>query len=210
MKLYMIRHGETDWNKERRLQGQTDTLLNEFGRRLALETAPALEDIPFDVVYTSPLARAKETAHLVLGDREIPVIEEDRIREMGFGAFEGMICKGEHFNIPDKHFHYFYDAPEKYLPSQGGESFQDVLSRLNSFLTELFSREELKDKTVLVSTHGAALCGMLQLMKKNPIEKFWGNGVHKNCAVTYADVENGTIQFIFENKTYYNAEFENW
>ena len=62
MKIYMIRHGETDWNKKRKLQGQVDIPLNEFGKLLAKETAPALADVPFAVCYTSPLKRAAETA----------------------------------------------------------------------------------------------------------------------------------------------------
>ena len=69
MKIYMIRHGETDWNKKRKLQGQVDIPLNEFGKLLAKETAPALADVPFAVCYTSPLKRAAETARLALGGR---------------------------------------------------------------------------------------------------------------------------------------------
>ena len=78
MKIYMIRHGETDWNKKRKLQGQVDIPLNEFGKLLAKETAPALADVPFAVCYTSPLKRAAETARLVLGDREVPIVPDKR------------------------------------------------------------------------------------------------------------------------------------
>ena len=70
MKLYMVRHGETDWNKARRIQGQVDIPLNEFGRRLAKKTALGLADVPFDLCYTSPMSRAKETAKLILQGRE--------------------------------------------------------------------------------------------------------------------------------------------
>lgn len=210
MKIYMIRHGETDWNKERKLQGQIDIPLNAFGRHLAEETRPALKDVDFDLAITSPLGRAKETAQIVLGDRQIPLIEDARIREMGFGEFEGLHCKGEQYDIPDPDFHYFYDDPEKYMPPKGGESFMEVSHRLREFLEELVSNEALKDKTILISTHGAALCGILQLMKKKPICEFWGNGVHKNCAVTMAEVVDGDIQIFWENTTYYKAEVENW
>ena len=65
MRLYMVRHGETAWNKERRIQGQADIPLNEFGRMLAEKTAKGLSDIRFDICYTSPLSRARETAALV-------------------------------------------------------------------------------------------------------------------------------------------------
>ena len=61
MKLYIVRHGETEWNKARRIQGQVDIPLNEFGRRLARKTAKGLSDITFDLCYSSPLSRARET-----------------------------------------------------------------------------------------------------------------------------------------------------
>lgn len=210
MKIYMIRHGETDWNKERKLQGQIDIPLNEFGRTLAEETRPALKDISFDLAITSPLGRAKETAQIVLGDRQIPLIEDVRIREMGFGEFEGLHCKGEKYDIPDPNFHKFYDDPEHYIPPKGGESFSDVSHRLQEFLNELLSNKELEDKTILLSTHGAALCGILQLMEQRPQSDFWGKGVHKNCAVTLAEVKDGQIQIHWENVTYYKAQVENW
>ena len=88
MRLYIIRHGETDWNKEKKIQGHTDIPLNEYGRHLAEETAEGMKDISMDLCFTSPLLRAKETAQIVLGDRGIPVIEEPRIMEIGFGSFE--------------------------------------------------------------------------------------------------------------------------
>ena len=97
MKIYMIRHGETEWNKKRKLQGQVDIPLNEFGKLLAKETAPALADVPFAVCYTSPLKRAAETARLVLGDREVPIVPDKRIQEMSFGEFEGLCCREEGF-----------------------------------------------------------------------------------------------------------------
>ena len=72
MKLYIIRHGETAWNVEGRLQGQSDTELNENGVRLAKVTAEGLKNIPFDLGISSPLRRAKHTAELVLAGRNVP------------------------------------------------------------------------------------------------------------------------------------------
>ena len=210
MNIYFIRHGETDWNKVRKLQGQIDIPLNEFGRQLAVETAPALKDISFDIVFTSPLGRAKETMEIVLGGRDVKVVEDERIMEMGFGIYEGYYCKGENFNIPDPEFHYFYDAPEKYKAPQNGEDFFMISARLEQFLQQVLSDKELQDKTILISTHGAALCGLLRLIKKRPMREYWGNGVHKNCAVTYVEVKDGCAEVKWENKIFYNAEVENW
>ena len=66
MKIYLVRHGETDWNKERKIQGQVDIPLNAFGIHLAEETAKGLRDIPFDICFSSPLGRAKDTARIIL------------------------------------------------------------------------------------------------------------------------------------------------
>ena len=210
MKIYMIRHGETDWNKKRKLQGQVDIPLNEFGKLLAKETAPALADVPFAVCYTSPLKRAAETARLVLGDREVPIVLDKRIQEMSFGEFEGLCCREEGWNIPDPGFRNFFNAPEVYQPPKGGESFEEVRARLNNFLEELYQKEDLQDKNVLLSTHGAALCGILSLMKGLPISGYWQQGVHKNCAVSIAEVKDGKIEILQENVTYYQESVQDW
>ena len=89
MKIYLFRHGETDWNKARRLQGQSNIPLNPFGRELAMKTAEALQDISFDRAFSSPLSRAVETAQILLGDTQIPVITDHRLLEINFGDCEG-------------------------------------------------------------------------------------------------------------------------
>ena len=106
MEIYIVRHGETLWNKERRCQGTIDINLNENGRELAVITGQALADTHFDVIYSSPLSRAYETACLIRGDRDIPVIKDDRLREICFGNMEGM-CMDEMLKDPDSHFQHF-------------------------------------------------------------------------------------------------------
>ena len=79
MKIYFIRHGETDWNTEIKLQGRTDISLNENGRKVAKWTRDAMRDIMFDVAFTSPLKRARETAEIILEGKDIPILDEERI-----------------------------------------------------------------------------------------------------------------------------------
>ena len=116
MRLYIIRHGETEWNVLKRFQGRSDIPLNDEGRRLARITAEALREVPFSRIYTSPLKRAYETAMIIKADRDIPVIEESRIIEIGFGEYEGLCCGKEHYNIPDPDFMNFFEKPEAYKP----------------------------------------------------------------------------------------------
>ena len=86
MELYIIRHGETDWNKEKRLQGRSDTELNEYGIELAEITADALKDVTFDRIYSSPLKRAYRTAEIIRLDRDIEIQTDDRLLEICFGV----------------------------------------------------------------------------------------------------------------------------
>ena len=79
MKLYLVRHGITDWNARKKIQGQVDIPLNEEGKRLARETAEGLSDVPFDLCISSPLCRAKETARIILRNRKTLILEDPRI-----------------------------------------------------------------------------------------------------------------------------------
>ena len=127
MRLYIIRHGETEWNHTLRLQGQTDIPLNENGRVLAQVTARALQPIPFDLCISSPLQRAKETALLVLGERDIPVITDARIQEIGFGTYEGRRVRDAKGEITDPKFFAFFRDPGNFIPPEGGESISDLV-----------------------------------------------------------------------------------
>lgn len=203
MKIYIIRHGETDWNAVRRLQGHSDICLNAYGIELAEITARALADVPFSRIYTSPLIRARQTAEIIKGDRQIPVITEERVKEIGFGIYEGYCYDKDNYNIPDPAFIYFFKAPEKYIPPEGGESLEKLCRRTTDFLKELIHNKELEEETVLISTHGAALRGLLSSVNMNGLAEFWEGGVHKNCAVTILNVRNSEIEILEEGKVFY-------
>ena len=118
MILYVIRHGETKWNVERRLQGRSDVELNEYGIYLAEVTAEALKDVNFDVIYSSPLIRAYKTAEIIRGDRNINIITDDRLKEMCFGDYEGKVTD----TLPDE-FWKFFDDPVNFVPAGNGETY---------------------------------------------------------------------------------------
>ncbi len=209
MRLYLIRHGETDLNKHKILQGRSDIELNDFGRKLAEETGKNLNTY-FDVVYTSPLKRAKETAYILVTEcskrypgKAIPeIIDDERIQEISFGDYEGM-CYGTDFNIPDETFLNFFKAPEQYHTPPNGESFEDVITRTGEFLKELLEDGQNADKTILISTHGCALKALLANIRNTPIKEFWGEGVYKNCGVSIVEVEHGQVNVIEDGKIFY-------
>lgn len=193
MILYMIRHGETDWNVERKLQGMTDIPLNENGRCVAELTREGLKGVKFDVAFTSPLLRAKETAEIILEGRDVEIIADERIREVGFGTFEGTDSKEFEDGIK-----LFFTQPECFVATSGAESYESLLEREKSFLDDLYGNPEYVDSTILVATHGAALNGLLCVIKEKEIADFWKCGLHKNCGMTIVEVKDGKTKFLQE------------
>lgn len=205
MKVYLIRHGETDLNKRKVLQGRSDTELNEYGLSLAKMTGESLRNVTFDLVFTSPLKRAKRTAELVVrvAETNVPILEEPRIREISFGVYEGLCYHKENYNIPDEHFLDFFEAPERYVAPTEGENFAEIIERTGMFWRELIGNLKYADKTILVSTHGCALKAILANIKQTPITQFWGEGVDKNCAVTIVEVSGSETKVLEEGKVFY-------
>lgn len=206
MKLYIIRHGETDWNAGKRLQGRTDIELNSEGKRLAKITSDALADVPFTRIYTSPLKRAYETALLIKRDRDIPIIKEERIIEISFGEYEGLSYSKDNYTVKDLQFMNFFENPKEYNPPKDAESIDELCARTSDFLEKLVHNKNMEDEVILISTHGAALRGILSSIYGIGREDFWNGGVHRNCAVTIVDVQNGITSVLEEGKIYYDTK----
>ena len=201
MRLYIIRHGETHWNAKKLLQGGSETVLNEKGRRLAVLTGEKLKDISFDKVYSSPLHRAMETAQLVVGDRDAEIIPEPRIREISFGIYEGKCYHPDHMEVPAEMIDAFFHHPENYPVPEKGESFDEILARSNDFYNELVQKKDLQHANVLISAHGCAVRALEQSIDQS--DGFWRNGVPKNCAVTIAEIEDGKVISVDWDRIFY-------
>ena len=142
--IYIVRHGETDWNVLGKVQGKQDISLNEKGREQALLTKKDLDNKEIDLIITSPLKRAKETAEIINKDRNLPMIVDDRIKERDFGEFEG-----ELFTILDTKPFWDYYINEEYKEA---ESVQEFFKRIYDFLDDIIVK--YKDMNVLLVTHG--------------------------------------------------------
>lgn len=201
MKIYMMRHGETDWNVKHLFQGRTDIPLNENGRKVARWTRDSLKDVVFDVAFCSPLCRAKETAQIILEGRDVELIEDERIIEMGFGEYEAT-----DMHNTGKEIEVFFKHPEAYVDTKGIEPFETVIARANDFLEELIENPKYRDSTILVATHGATLRGLICAFKNNPIERFWEGGVHKNCGITIVEVQDGKREVLREAVILYDEK----
>ncbi len=203
MDIYLIRHGETDYNKAGRLQGVTDIPLNAYGIELAQKTAQAMEDIPFSMIFSSPLVRAYQTAEIIRGNRPVPIIRTEGLKEISFGEYEGLICRGEGYNIPDPDFPRFFENPESYQTPPGGESIPHLMARTSSFLKTVIQEPTYQDGILLMASHGAAIRGILSGLWHLPVSQFWSTPVHRNCGVTKLHVEDHKPVVEFEDRIFY-------
>lgn len=178
--LYIMRHGRTDWNNEHRLQGCTDIPLNDEGRKMAKDAVEEYKDIYLDVCYCSPLVRARETAEIFLADRDIPLIFDDRLKEMGFGVYEGFANSFDH---PDCPVNVLFFHPEAYTtPVEGGESLQELFKRTGEFIKEVVEPDLAAGKDVLIVGHGALNSAIICQIKKRDVSEFWAEGI-PNCKI---------------------------
>lgn len=201
MLLYVLRHGVTRWNKLKKVQGTMDIPLAPEGIELAEKTGKALRDVPFDICFTSPLTRARQTAQCVLGDREIPVIEDKRIQEIDFGVLEGTQFKDAQGKIVSREMEIFFEDPLNFKRPENGENISDILKRTREFWIEKTTDPALADKTILVSSHGCAVRALLQNIYQDPAH-FWHGCVPPNCSINLVEVKDGKIRLLEEDKVY--------
>ena len=179
MEVYIIRHGETVWNAEGKLQGSIDIELNANGRRLAGELGYQLDKIAFDCIYISPLIRAYETACLIRGHRNIPIIRDSRLREISFGDMEGI--QYSEWMKEDNPYHFFFTDPIRYIPPANAESFEALQKRACEFLQEEIEPKAGTMKRIMIVAHGAANKALMCHIEGHHTEDFWGEGLQNNC-----------------------------
>ncbi|MBR4667316.1 MAG: histidine phosphatase family protein [Butyrivibrio sp.] len=177
--LYIMRHGKTDWNALKKLQGQVDIPLNEDGEKAARAAHEKYKDINFDICYSSPLKRALKTAEIFLDGKDTPIITDDRLKEMSFGAFEGVTG---YFDDPSCPINDLFTNPTAYKQRNGAESFEELSERTGSFLNEVIYPALEEGKDILIVGHGAMSCSLISHIRNTPLEKFWDN-LLMNCEI---------------------------
>ncbi|MGB4610852.1 MAG: histidine phosphatase family protein [Saccharofermentanales bacterium] len=189
MRLFMVRHGETQWNKLHKIQGQVNIPLNETGEAEAEKLAAILQNKKFDAIYSSPLNRSKDTAEIVFG-HEADIILEPLIIEMAFGIYEGFSYAD--LNIDEDHdlYSYFYDRAN-YVPVKGGESIQQVADRAKTFLGNMLTQH--RDETVIAFSHGALIHYAITVARNLiPPRQELIRSV-SNCSVTVFNDDSGQL-----------------
>ena len=173
MKLLVVRHGRTDWNDLKKVQGIADIELNNEGKEQAKKTAELLKDKNIDLIISSPLIRTRQTAEIINEERNIEILFDDRIKERDYGEFEGL--KKDIFG-----FHDFW-IYSKNLRYEKAENIQDFFKRIYGFLDEI--KEKYKDKTVLIVIHGGVSVALDAYFNGLPQNNKPTSGAMKNCEV---------------------------
>jgi 2,3-bisphosphoglycerate-dependent phosphoglycerate mutase len=191
--FYIFRHGETDWNKERRTQGHTNTPLNENGLRQADELALKLRTFPLEVIYSSDLDRAQMTGKAVSDQKQIPLIIDSRLREMSYGKIEGMLFAEavELFGDEFKKLQSFKRAHD-HVKFPEGETRHDSRIRFQSLIYDIIEKTDFSH--IGISTHGGAIRNFLHyyLDEDYPILPI------PNCVVYRCTYNVSTKKFLVE------------
>ncbi|OGK48771.1 hypothetical protein A3A93_03025 [Candidatus Roizmanbacteria bacterium RIFCSPLOWO2_01_FULL_38_12] len=156
--IYLVRHGETDWNVQNLLQGQTDIHLNKKGIKQSQEFAKKVKKVKFDAVFSSDLVRARRTAEIITLDRKLAIETRKVLRERFFGKYEGM---------PRREFYKLFTNWEKlsekekfrFKLSEDIESEEEAAIRLITFLREV--AVGYAGMTILIVAHGGLMKALL-------------------------------------------------
>lgn len=194
LELWLIRHGETDYNRDHRIQGQSNNPLSTLGTKQAECLAPRLADESFDLIYCSDLKRARTTAELACPGRKL--IFDQRLREISSGVFEGKLKSElrpdelEMFETGERTFE-LKRAPE-------GESYQDLSERVVDWLDEL-----PREGKIASFSHGGVIRSVLYYLAGQPeayTEKRWRFSVH-NASISIVHLTKDFGKFVHLNDT---------
>ena len=188
LKLYIVRHGETEWNVIKRFQGQLNTPLTEKGMEKLRETGKKLENVLFDEVYTSELGRTVASAEIILNEnrgyrnkkRELKKLAE--LNEVYFGVWQGLTYEEVLLKYPEEGNNYFYDVKNYKAENVEAENLKDTLERFLKGINKILNIH--KSGNILVVTHGTVFEMFINYVENNSIfdideRTLMGNGDYK-------------------------------
>lgn len=152
--LYLTRHGQTEWNLQKKMQGHKDSPLTEYGIRQAEWLKERLEKIRLDAIYSSTSPRALNTARILLGNRSLDILEDDSLKEINMGLWEGRQIEHIQQQYPLQ-YDQFFNEPHVYRPAGHGETYTELLERTLPVIENILT--EHKGEQVLIVTHRITL-----------------------------------------------------
>ena len=195
--IWLTRHGETEWNTVRRMQGQLNSPLTNQGLRQAEELSKWLENEQIDIIYSSPLERAHKTAKIIRGERNIPIVFNADLKEIHLGEWQGKLVHEMEVNEPEK-YKVFWSTPEQYIATSG-ESFYDVRKRIQHFCEEVIGQEQ--HQNILIVAHAIVLKSFITYTQGLPISNLWNGVKIKPTSITKIIYNNQTYDYEYIGRT---------
>jgi alpha-ribazole phosphatase len=205
MRLHLIRHGQTDWNLNRRFQGQSDVPLNETGTDQARKLARRLAQTQLDAIYSSDLTRALQTAEEIARHHKLNVAADSRLREQSFGEWEGLTFAEMRDAAPEALAAWRAD-PSRNSPPRG-ETLNQLAARIQSALEEIKTRH--KDRRVALVSHGGVLTTLTCLALGVDLSRYWQFSFSSASLSEIAFYDEGAIVNLL-NDTSHLGEKNNW
>lgn len=194
-RLLLVRHGETQWNKEERFIGISDVPLNEEGRRQAEALSERLAGESIDIIYSSEMKRSVETAQIIAQVHGMRVVVEPRLREVSYGDWEGLTA-GEVEERTGVRFPSRFDAPQVPFPSNS--SVTTGMLDVRNFLDDILASPE--DRTILLVGHGVSFQMILYAVLDIPSRNHWLLYMH-NASISEVFIRGGKAVLVRLNDT---------
>lgn len=188
LKLYIVRHGETEWNVIKRFQGQLNTPLTEKGIKKLKETGKKLENVLFDEVYTSELGRTVASAEIILNENngyknnKLELQKLAELNEVYFGVWQGLTYEEVFLKYPEEADNYFYNVKNYNAENVEAEKLEDALERFLKGINKILDSHE--SGNILVVTHGTVFEMFMNYVANDSIfdideRTLMGNGDYK-------------------------------
>ncbi|WP_255283500.1 histidine phosphatase family protein, partial [Bacillus cereus] len=192
MRIYLTRHGQTEWNIENRMQGWKDSALTPEGINNAISLGNSLKNIEFNAIYTSTSSRAVNTAKLLSSQSNTSLILNPNLREINMGAWEGKTHEEIKKAYPAQ-YKNFWENPIYYEPD-GGETLEQFVDRVVSVFNTIISTHQ--EGNILIVTHAIFLKALLMHVKGESITNLWDPPFIHGTSLTVLEIkdENYTIQ----------------
>lgn len=192
-RLHLIRHGETDWNAEGRIQGQMESVLSELGQHQARELQKNLQNYAFDRVFCSSSTRARQTAELALAHLDQPFTYLDTLKEIYLARWEGYLYSDIEADDPVA-LNAFRNSPDSF-DVEGAETFFDLQNRALGAVKEIIDQH--RGQELVIVSHGAWIKSVLCHYEGRPLSNFWAPPRMHNCCHSIieiaADGDSGNI-----------------
>lgn len=198
MKLYITRHGETLWNREKKMQGWQNSNLTKKGIEDAIKLGERLKDIEFSKIYSSPLGRALDTANYIKGNRDIEIETHEGLKEMGFGLWEGVANEKVLKLYKEEHYNY-WNKPDLYKANEG-ESFEELFDRVDRVLKYIIEANNLGENILIVS-HAIAIKAIYAIIQDCKLENFWDLPYIDGTSLSILEIGKDNMEFILEGDT---------